>query len=203
MSLSQEIMLDLMAYADGELEGPDAERVEKLLRENDEARRLVAELGAPAVAAWLRTSQEEMAASKGADKIADAVMAKIAAPAPVSSLSARRARIGAAAAAALALAAGIAMYVAGEENQAPGGGAPTVATVNPPPPVETATPAPAPAPSPSQQLAQAEPITGVEVDGVESPASDVSVFYLSSPQSSDMASSVVIWLGDTPGGGKQ
>lgn len=45
MSLPDDTMLTLQAYADGELEGPELEAAESLLRENDEARAFVESIG--------------------------------------------------------------------------------------------------------------------------------------------------------------
>ena len=45
MSLPDDTMLTLQAYADGELEGPELEAAEMLLRENDEARAFVESIG--------------------------------------------------------------------------------------------------------------------------------------------------------------
>src|SRR5690349_1733597 len=44
MSLSQQLMLELMAYADGELDGADRARIEKLLSSNEDARRMISAL---------------------------------------------------------------------------------------------------------------------------------------------------------------
>jgi hypothetical protein len=81
VSLTREVMIELMALADGELEGPARERAEKLVAENVEARRVVDAMRAPAVAMWLGDAMQERAVAAGADGVADAVMAKIAAPA--------------------------------------------------------------------------------------------------------------------------
>jgi hypothetical protein len=75
MSLSHETVLELMALADGELEGEARSRAEKLVTESDEARRLVDGLRGPAIGAWL--SQEMSDRASMADGIADAVMAKL------------------------------------------------------------------------------------------------------------------------------
>jgi anti-sigma factor RsiW len=45
-ALSKKQMLDVMAYADGELSGADADRVAALIEENPDARELVRSLGA-------------------------------------------------------------------------------------------------------------------------------------------------------------
>ena len=53
MRLTREAMLDLMALADGELDGEARDRAERLVAENDEAQRLVETMRAPALAAAL------------------------------------------------------------------------------------------------------------------------------------------------------
>ena len=75
-TLSHETMLELMQYADGELDGDAATRarVEELLRTSEEARRVVAAMGT------LGDIVREGADGRGAvaDAIADRVMAGIA-----------------------------------------------------------------------------------------------------------------------------
>jgi len=83
MSLSHETLLELMSLADGELEGPDKERVERLLESDDEARRVVASLRGDEVGVWLAETMDRRAGASGADGVADAVMASIAGSAPV------------------------------------------------------------------------------------------------------------------------
>lgn len=204
MSLSQENMIDLMAYADGELEGTDLARVEALLEKNEEARDVVASLQEGAVSSWLVRSQEERAVDSGADGIAAAVMAKVATPNVVSLDDARakrsmRVRVIAAGVAVAALAAGVMLYARADRA----GDAPLAKL----PPVETGAPAPLvipPAPSQEEKgIAVAEqPASGVEVNGVESPSNEVSVFYLPAAKGLKPeigAASVVIWIGDDKG----
>ncbi len=137
MSLSHETVLELMSLADGELEGEDLERVERLVVVNEEARAMVESLRradeGPA-GAWLQESLNHRAGSGGADAIAEAVMAAVErsgapARAPAASLNSAgivvpmagaRARRSSrlqvavtAGAAALALAAAVALYVRG------------------------------------------------------------------------------------------
>jgi len=83
MSLSHETLLELMSLADGELDGPDKERVERLLESDDEARQVVASLRGDEVGAWLAETMDRRAGASGADGVADAVMASIAGPAAV------------------------------------------------------------------------------------------------------------------------
>src|SRR5579871_5375787 len=76
MSLSRETMLELMALADGELHGGARERVERLVADNEEARRVVEAMRAPQLGAWLGEAVNGRSAA--ADGVADAVMATIA-----------------------------------------------------------------------------------------------------------------------------
>ncbi len=76
MSLPRETVLELMALADGELEGTQKAGAERTVAESAEARRLVEEFRGTAVAKWLMTAVNERAPV--ADGIADAVMAKVA-----------------------------------------------------------------------------------------------------------------------------
>lgn len=73
--LSHDVVMDIMAYADGELEGADRERVEALLASDGDAKNLLAELRG--VGDWVGRSAEVHASTHGADGIADAVMAKV------------------------------------------------------------------------------------------------------------------------------
>src|SRR6185312_14724815 len=78
-TLSREAMIELMAYADGELDGDALARAEQLVRSDDEARRLVdAMRGIGEVVREL----PEAHASERASGIADDVMARIAEDAP-------------------------------------------------------------------------------------------------------------------------
>jgi hypothetical protein len=77
MSLPRETMLELMALADGELEGEAKDRAEKLTIQSEEAQRVVGAMRAPGVRPWLREAVAQRAPL--ADGIADAVMAKLAA----------------------------------------------------------------------------------------------------------------------------
>ena len=47
-------MLELMALADGELEGEDRARVEALVAQSDEARQVVEAMRSPVLGTWLR-----------------------------------------------------------------------------------------------------------------------------------------------------
>lgn len=215
MSLSHDTMIELMAYADGELAGDDLARVEAILAKSAEARQVVEALGVPAIGAWLGVSSiGSSIGSAKADGIADAVMAKIeassAAPTPkVSDMAAAREkraariRFAAALAAVAAVAAGVIAYI-GTESPSPQRNR-TAATVQETATVPSPVVLPAPVPSSNEEqntLASAE-AEGVEVNEVETPSRDVSVFYLPSTVGATAnmnPTSVVVWLGDDNGG---
>lgn len=202
MSLSHQTVLELMALADDELDGADKERVERLVAESDEARRMVETMRGAEVGAWLGKAMMDRAA--GADGIAGAVMAKIGAGGVVS-LADRRARkspraqvVVTAVTAALALAAGIAVYAhsggARPDERAP------VASVGVPP-VDFQ--------PPSAMAQQGAPgaVDGVEVNEIDAPSRGVSVFEIPAAAaaaiaSPSRASSVVVWVDEDPPGSK-
>lgn len=211
MSLSHETVLELMSLADGELEGDDKDRVEKLVASSEEARQVLESMRRAEVGAWLSATMDERAARGGADGIADAVMSAVeggrdsglqkASPPNgamrdgVVSIARGRARKSSrlqmalsAAAAGLALAAAVALYVrAGSDptaDHAP------VASVGVPPVDSVA--------------AQAPPSGGVEVNEIDAPSRGVSVFEIpvgaaAAVASPERASSVVVWVDDDPG----
>jgi len=203
MSLPQETMLQLMAFADGELDGEEQARIEALVAQSSEARQVVEAMRSPAVGSWLDDEMNRRAAS--ADGIADAVMAAIDKAEPagggqVVRLAERgrggRARVqlvGGALVAALALAAGVAVYVSSvgpgkDATKAP------VASVGIPS-VDVVAPPAAVAQRPSQ---------GVEVNEVDSPSRGFSVFEIPVGGATGAAnaagpSSVVIMIDDDPG----
>jgi hypothetical protein len=215
MSLSQEQLYDLMAFADGELDG-DADHDKKaevlaLIEKDADARAFVnAEL--PRLGDLARAAAAD--GLPGEDvldsfDIADAVMAKIdAAPAAggadVVSLEAareKRRRVGVFVATAIALAAGIALIMRvhpNEERQASSGlVAKSVDTI--------AVPLPKSAPTSSEAsqavangAADKSETTGVEVNVSDSPQNGVSVFYL--PGSNATAASAVVWIDESQGG---
>ncbi len=75
MSLSQDTMLELMQYADGELDGDARARIEGLLRTNEEARGVVAAMGM--LGDVVRDGIDARVDRVAAGGIADAVMAAI------------------------------------------------------------------------------------------------------------------------------
>jgi hypothetical protein len=208
MSLPQDTLLELMALADGELEGEAKARAEKLVAESDEARRVVAAMCAPDVGVFLGEALEGRVGA--ADGIADAVMARLGAErgqegGVVRLADARgakpaskgpRMQVFAAVGAALALAAGILLYIRSQDMDA--GGTP-VASVN----VPSIDLQPPPAPTAVAQQA-ARPSQGVEVDEIDSPSRDVSVFEIPLGAAAAVAgggspSSVVIMIDDDKG----
>jgi len=182
MSFPQETMLQLMAFADGELEGEDRARVERLVAENGEARSVVDAMRSPAIGTWLEGEMAERA--KAADGIAGAVMAKLPARAPSRGRSPVAViSIGAA----LALAAGVALILRSQgestESHEP------VASVQMPS-IDMQPPA---------TVAQ-RPTQGVEVDEVDSPSRGISVFEIPvagvAAANANGPSSVVIMIED-------
>jgi anti-sigma factor RsiW len=191
MSLSRETMLELMALADGELEGTAKERVERLAAENEEARRVVESMRGPALRAWLGAALS--ARAPASDGIADAVMAKLGRAAGPARHAAARARAGrrdrwlgprfgsrVAVVSALAVAAGVALFVVTDRmaHVAPG--------------------AMGPAPSLAPGVGKPEvasPALGVEVEEVDS-ASHVSIFEIPAMANASASSSVVVWIDD-------
>jgi hypothetical protein len=211
MSLSHETVLELMSLADGELEGDDKDRVEKLVASSEEARQVLESMRRAEVGAWLSATLDDRAARGGADGIADAVMSAVeggrdsglqkASPSNgamrdggVVSIAGGRARRSsraqmAAGAAVVALAAAVALYVrAGGDRTADHA---PVASVDVPP-VD------------SVPTDMAPSSGGVEVNEIDAPSRGVSVFEIpvgaaaavASPQ---RASSVVVWVDDDPG----
>jgi hypothetical protein len=212
MSLSRQTLLELMSLADGELDGSDKERLERLVASDEEARALVTRLRGPEVGAWLAETMDRRASASGADGIADAVMTAIAANPRISVRPNGTARDGVAAVvplrarksprfqviagavtAALALAAAVAIYARTGadhlEDRAP------VASVRVPP-VDVAA-----IPSSASAMAQ-QGGGGVEVNEIDAPQRGVSVFEIpvgAAALATSGASSVVVWVDDDSG----
>lgn len=196
MTLSREAMLQLMSLVDGELDGDDRARAEKLVASSAEARGVVEAMRARGLGGFLGPMEDDRAASAGADGIADAVMAQVAALAPaggtVTRIGEARARRGsrvvAAMAAAAALAAGAALLMRSGMT-----GAPVPAPV-------------ASVPSTADSLVafqQAGPASAIEVNEVDSPSRGISVFEIpmigAAAAQPSRASTVVVWIDDEPG----
>jgi hypothetical protein len=217
LSLPRETLLELMAFADGELDASARVRAEKLLSENAEARRVVEglRLHSRTVGAWLGAAVEARAVA--ADGVADSVMATIEVardPGGVIRLAAmggrRSSRLRGArttAIAALAVAAAVAIYARSQHGAIPTGAAPVARVLAPSPP--SALPGSQTAASPSALAQETEPPpAGVEVDQIDSPSRGVSVFEIPLGSAAAAAgateqarpSSVVIWIDDEPAG---
>jgi hypothetical protein len=204
-ALPKDTLLELMAYADGELAGEERARAERLIAENADAKRFVASLGV--LGSHVRREEAELG-SLPADGIADAVMARIGgAQAGVVDLAAARAQRSAAVrgpgrsawkfgvvavAAALALAAGAVFMLRGEQlgaqNDSP----------RPPGQHTSLLPSPLPSPrspSPSKENVLASIVAGVDVESLDAPQA-VSVFYVPAMNAAANAnaSSVVVWI---------
>jgi len=175
--LSHETMLELMALADGELEGEAKERAESLAARDEEARRVLETMRSTQVHNWLNDAVGQQA--RAADGIADAVMERLEAdPAPVSRATQRRvSRIAVAqvvVTSAFAIAAAVAIYLRSNETET--GRAP-VASVRVPNGVKMA--------------------SSVEVDEIDSLA-NVSIFEIPAATPT-RPSTVVVWIDDEPG----
>jgi anti-sigma factor RsiW len=196
VKLSQGEVFDLMAYADGELDGDAKAKVERMISERPDARRFVEELGALGPIVQKIYEEPAPALSEG---IADAVMTRLAdEPAPKKSsrppklvdLSAereRRIKVGAAIVAAVALAAGVVLTTqrVNDQSHAPIAERRIQGAPQPTPPAPSE-------PAPAEPAAVA--VGGVDVEQVDSPK-EVSVFYLPSVGGGN-ASSVVVWIDD-------
>jgi len=167
-ALSKQEMLDVMAFADGELEGKDADRVRALVEKNVDARELVRSVGA--LGDFVRASERESAPQSAID-VSENVMQRIA-PTPIERARLKRGmrmRAAAAVATVAVLAAGFAIYARSGHD-------------------ETAKSRPIPAPP----TAVAEN-KGVQVDTVDTPES-VSVFYLD--DEANKSPTTVVWITD-------
>lgn len=195
MNLDAATLEKLMAFADGELELAERGKIEELVRTNEDAARVVRELGV--LGDCLRVS-EGARPKPAADGIADAVMAEIQSEqrtrSKVVSLSARRRStyatvvgLVAAAAAVVVVARGIAPDA--ENGNGPQAEAPRVTTPVPSPAASSVAPTPTPVSAPTA-LASADPVDQ---------SSNVSVIVV--PGEGETASSIVIWLGEESAGG--
>ena len=203
MSISRDLMLELMAYADGELEAKEIPRVEALLERDEEARQLVSAMaGSDVFGALLSPSFDAAAESAAVDAIADAVMARVAVETmqpKVTSLNAARAKrdrrvgLGVTLAAVAALAASVFFFVRSQPASSIQGA--QVATANANPPSTITAPIPT---SPKGAVAAADPgerQEGIQVDEVDTPSQDVSVYYVRGGGPAKSQGSVVIWVG--------
>lgn len=124
MSLSSKNMLDVMAWADGELEGAEAKRVEALIEKDKDAKELVRSFGA--LGDFVRDAESK--SSKPTPDLVDAVMAGIG-PNDIERARLKRgmrARVAAVAVTLTALAAGVFLYQRSQPPVDPIGHAPIV-----------------------------------------------------------------------------
>ena len=192
MSLSREHMMQVMSYVDGELEGDALDKAETLLASNDEASQLAIELRN--LGECVRIVHTDRKLDKNPDDIADDVMNELERRlAPVGSLAERRrnAALTAMITGAMAIAAGWFLFVRGQSSGNLNAQAnPTPTVTLPAMPSQTAATL-----TPEQLAAQAPAAEGVDVESVESPSHEVSVFYVPAMASaSSNASSVVVWI---------
>lgn len=186
LTLSEEEMLDVMAYVDGELEGEAAARVEELLERSAEARELRASFGE------LSERVRQIAETPAID-VTKRVMAKVA-PNDLDRARIKKAsqtRVVAVGLTLVALAAAVVLYVKhGDPSVVSGNASATTTTTTAP--TETAT---------GPKLAA---LKGVQVDSVDTASADrsVSVFYVpNGDEPSESTSSVVVWIDDSASGG--
>ncbi len=195
MSLSKQLMLDLLAYADGELDGDAKRRIESILAKDEEAREIVA--AASVLGEGVRFAEDARVLPHAADTIVDGVMARVAneeigfldetnEPKVV---RLKRAAPVAAVSFALAMAAGWFLFFRGPAVTPEGNKTAGLAT--------TAVTASASAHEERDVAAGPE---GAELESADSP---VSVFFVSTTGddlNKKAVSSVVVWLGDSLGG---
>lgn len=170
--MTNDRLLKLMAYADGELEGEERAEVEQLIASDERAKRTVAQMRS--LGAVVRATHEADAKNIASFDIADEVMAKLPREAETSNvvpLHAQRARgkvyVGVAI---LAVAAAVAIFMRGANEEAPIAKGPPAAPV-------------------------AGDQVNIEVDAVQSPGVSVSVFQM--PDEGSLTTSVVVWVDET------
>ncbi len=206
MTLDPRKMLDLMAYADGELEGDDARAVELLLATDEQAANLVDNVGR--LGDYLALGHSERAEFTAEFDVADDVMAKIdALPAtsaePVSNDVAPEKDGTPAKELALARSAEVvsldAARARGARRWAVGGG--IVAALAVAASVffflRSGEEPMALSPNPAARVSSDDPASGVEVTAFGAPGQSVSVFYL--PSTNDVSTNVVVWVDETGG----
>jgi hypothetical protein len=201
MSLSREAMLDVMAYVDGELSGEALDRTEALLASDEDAARLALELRT--LGDCVRVVHTDRAQAQNPDEIADDVMKALDKNVvPIASLAARRrnAIITGSISAVLGIAAAWFLIVhAPSQNPdaavAQASAQTTAKPMIPPLPTDKTNDV---APVDTDKLAaEAYLQSGVDVESVESPKHEVSVFYVPATASANPnASSVVVWIGE-------
>lgn len=199
--LSEKTMHELMAYCDGELDGDALERIERLLATDAHAREIVDQMGILGIAVKHIADPKDDDTQGAWSGIADAVMAKIESPGIAASIPPKRASslssldearlrkqksraANGVIAAGLALAAGFLMYAkTHHEAEDPSAQRPAMMAV-----------------SGESALATVEPAPtawghGVDVERVEAPSPDISVFNVPST-GEENSTSIVVWIGD-------
>jgi anti-sigma factor RsiW len=233
MSLSQDTMLELMAYADGELDGEALVRTEALVQSNEEARRIVLAMGS--LGDVVREGLDARPELVKADAIVHGVMRKINAEPtarmrkPRSSASiapnerrffgSSQTRVIGVIAGGLAMAAAAFFVLRSAPTDVTGDGTGAHATAassitSPTPQAQHLDPGALAQETPGNGGANGATNgspnsgtvgtgSGVDVEQVESPSHQVSVFYLpavAAAAANSNASSVVVWIGDDNGG---
>lgn len=207
MSLSEQTILDLMAYADGQLDGGSAKRIEKLVARDEEARKVLESMQTLTECIQI-VEADRSETHVDVDGIVDSVMKTISTlPIPVDEERPRKLLRGGIAGTVsflVAIAAGWALF--GPPNQIPTQeqiAAAEFVRASRNPPVVTATPEPV-APPPAAVANEDHEVKrgGVELDHVESPSHEVSVFYVPALAVSEenTSTSVVVWIGDNQRG---
>ena len=225
MSLSHDTVLELMSLADGELEGDDKARVERLVASSDEARRVLEAMQRAEVGAWLSESEHARAGKGGADGIADAVMAAVEGSAQGRSVAPRASKATSSATSSASLQSGGVVSIAGVRTRkssrvqfavsAAVAGLALAAAValyvraggdrtTDHAPVASVGIPPVDFQVPSASVAQVEPAGGVEVNEIDAPSRGVSVFEIPVGAAAAVAnptgaSSVVVWVDEDPG----
>ncbi len=201
MTLSREAMLDVMAYVDGELEGEALDRTESLLASDKDAARLALELRT--LGDCVRVIQTDRALgpdAKNPDEIADDVMKALDKNVvPLAPLAVRRRNAMIAGSISTVFLAAAVWFLV---FRGPPPADTTAQVVKQPPATTAIAPTPtipetAAVPDPDDIAAHAYLQSGVDVESVESPAHEVSVFYVPATASANPnASSVVVWIGE-------
>lgn len=207
MSLSKNELVYLMAYADGEVDADEMPEVEALIAKSEEARQIMAQQAA--LRDWVIREGEQRATEGRADRIADAVMAGVEEMGGAKVISLERGRahrelnrqrvkeFGAL----FAIAAAVALFVfwpaqeSGPVAELEKPAIPSASAVEP----SQAEPSASPVAQGSEEaVATAEgEVPAIDVQAVESPEHQFSIFYVPAATGANAhASSVVVWIGE-------
>jgi anti-sigma factor RsiW len=211
MSLSKNELLYLMAYADGEVDDDELSEVEALIAKSDEARRILEQQAA--LRQWVVDAGDTSATRGRAQGIADVVMATIDEQGGAKLITLERERAKRALnqqrikefGALLAVAAAVLLFFLwpSSPEQGPVAQESTKAAAGPSSAAQPAvTPAAPAAPAAAQDTpsavasAEAE-VPSIDVQAVESPEHQFSIFYVPGATGANAsASSVVVWIGE-------